>query len=74
MESENKIIGIENKLDIAVDQKVETNASVGADVSVGVKPVSVETNFETKVELKFPEIQGGYFWIQPYVIWHTYVH
>ncbi|MGR3318243.1 MAG: 4Fe-4S binding protein [Candidatus Anammoxibacter sp.] len=59
MESEKKLVGIENKLEAVVNQKVETNASVSADVSVGVKPLSVETNFESKIEITTPEFRAG---------------
>ncbi|MGR3220985.1 MAG: 4Fe-4S binding protein [Candidatus Anammoxibacter sp.] len=59
MDSKKTLIGIENNLEIAVDQKVEMNASVGVDVSVGVKPVSVETSFESKLEITTPEFTAG---------------
>ena len=59
MESGKKLVEIENNIEVSVDQKVEANASVSADVSVGVKPVSVETNFESKIEITTPEFRAG---------------
>lgn len=52
-------IEVENKVDVKFDQKVETDTSIGTNVSVGMKPISIETGFESNVQISFPQFRAG---------------
>ena len=59
MSADKKVLGIENKLDVNVNQSLETEVSAGTDVSVEAKPVKVETSFESTIDVTFPEFRAG---------------
>lgn len=50
---------VENNIDVSVDQSVSTNAKAEANVTLATEPISVETSFDTTVDITFPQFRGG---------------